>query len=97
MRTTPQQCGHSSCSCGVAECESVKLLRSIFHHPSWPLVAECASFVRYLKAICRPEAVSLVMDDWAPERSPQPRQSAASEKLTCEVERYTVHKQFYGN
>jgi hypothetical protein len=37
------------------------------------------------------------MIDWAPERSRQPRQSLASEKLTCEVERYTVHKHFYGN
>jgi hypothetical protein len=37
------------------------------------------------------------MIDWAPERSRQPHQSQASEKLTCEVERYTVHKHFYGN
>jgi hypothetical protein len=34
-----------------------------------------------------------VMIAWAPE----PRQSVASEKLTREVERYTVHKHFSGN
>ena len=37
------------------------------------------------------------MHDCAPEWSPRPRQSVASEKLTCEVERYSVHKHFYGN
>src|SRR5204863_3752022 len=42
IRTTPQQCGHSSCSCGVAEWESLKLVKSIFHCPSWLLVAKCA-------------------------------------------------------
>src|SRR4030095_369094 len=33
-RTTPQQCGHSSCSCGVAERESVRLVKSLFLLPS---------------------------------------------------------------
>ena len=60
-RTTPQQCGHSSCSCGVAVRESVRLVKSIFHCPSRLLVAEGAPFVYYFKAIHRPEAVSLVM------------------------------------
>jgi hypothetical protein len=95
-RTTPQQCGHSSCSCGVAERESVRLVKSIFHCPSRPLVAKDAPFVYYFKAIHRPEAVSLVMINCVPWQNPQPRQSAASEKLTCEVERYTLHKHFYG-
>jgi hypothetical protein len=34
-RTTPQQCGHSSCSCDVAESESVRLVKSIFYCPSF--------------------------------------------------------------
>ena len=34
-RTTPQQCGHSSCSCGLAERESERLVKSIFHCPSF--------------------------------------------------------------
>jgi hypothetical protein len=56
------------------------------------------SFARYLKAIGWPEAVlPVAVIDWTPERSTRPRQSVASEKLTCEVERYTVHKHFYGN
>jgi hypothetical protein len=97
IRTTPQQCGHSSSSCGVAERESLKLLRSIFHHPSSALVADCAPFVHHRKAMRLQETASLVMIDWVPERTPEPRQSVASEKLTRELERYTVHKHFYGN
>jgi hypothetical protein len=34
-----------------------------FSLSSWLLVAECAPFLRYFKAIRRPEAVSLVMID----------------------------------
>lgn len=34
-RTTLQQCGHSSCSCEVAERESVRLVKSIFYCPSF--------------------------------------------------------------
>jgi len=44
-RTTLQQCGHSSSSCGVAERESVMLVKSIFRCLSWLLVAQCAAFV----------------------------------------------------
>jgi hypothetical protein len=37
------------------------------------------------------------MIDWSPEGSPQSRQSVVAKKIKCEVERYTVHKHFYGN
>jgi hypothetical protein len=96
MRTTPQQCGHSSSSCGVTERESVRLLRSIFYHPSWALVADCARFVHYRKAMHLPETASQVVIGWVPSRNRQPCESVETEKLTCEVERYTMHKQFYG-
>jgi len=96
MRTTPQQCGHSSRSCGVAERESVRLLRSIFYQPSWALVADCARFVHYRKAMRLPETASLVVIGWVPSRNRQPCESLEADKFTCEVERYTVHKHFYG-
>ena len=67
IRTTPQQCGHSSCSCGVAVRESVKPVRSIFHCPGWLLVANNAPFVRCLKAIRWPEPLSLPLASWAPD------------------------------
>ena len=97
IRTTPQQCGHSSCSCGVAERESVRLLRSIFYHPSSALIADCAPFVHHRKATRLPETASLVVIDWVPSRNRQPCESVETEKLTREVERYTMHKHFYGN
>jgi hypothetical protein len=97
MRTTPQQCGHSSFSCEVAARESVKLLRSIFHHPSSALVADCAPFVHHRKAMHLPETASPVVIDWVQSRNRQPCESVEAEKLTCEVERYTMHKHFYGN
>src|SRR6266540_4228050 len=66
-RTTPQQCGHSSGSCWCIPSESVMLLKSIFHHPSWLLNAtKCAPFVHYRKASRRPETASLVMIGWGP-------------------------------
>jgi hypothetical protein len=64
-RTTPQQCGHSSGSCWCIPSESVMLLKSIFHHPSWLLNAtKCAPFVHYRKASRQPETASLVMIGW---------------------------------
>jgi hypothetical protein len=97
VRTTPQQCGHSSWSCEVAERESVKLLRSIFYHPSSALVADCAPFVHHRKAMRLPETASPVVIDCVPSRNRQSCESVETEKLTCEVERYTMHKHFYGN
>jgi hypothetical protein len=73
------------------------LLRSIFHHPSSALVADCAPFIHHRKAMRLPETASLVVIDWVPSRNRQLCESAEAKKLTCEVERYTMHKQFYGN
>lgn len=97
MRTTPQQCGHSSSSWGVTERESVRLLRSIFYHPSCPLVADCARFVHCCKAIRLAETASLLVIGWVPSRNRQPCESVEAEKLICEGEHYTMHKHFYGN
>jgi hypothetical protein len=43
-----------------------------------------------------PETASLVVIGWVPSRNRQPCESRETEKLTCEVERYTMHKHFYG-
>ena len=66
LRTTLQQCGHSSGSCEVGVSESVRSLRSIFHCPSPSLAAECAPFIRYRQAIRPPEAISVVTIGWVP-------------------------------
>ena len=53
IRTTPQQCGHSACSCWGIPSESVMLLKSIVHHPPagcWSLSA-LGSFVMARRSV----------------------------------------------
>lgn len=44
-----------------------------------------------------PGTASLVVIGWVPSRNRQPCENVEAKKLTCEVERYTMHKHFYGN
>jgi hypothetical protein len=70
-------------------------LKSIFYHPSWLLhsLSALRSFIMARRFVGQTRCRTI---DWC-HRGAGSLAKTWSEKLTCEGERYIMHKHFYGN